>query len=259
MKISIVTINLNNLNGLKNTLTSVANQGYDNIEYIVIDGASIDGSVDTIKANQTNITSWLSEPDSGIYNAMNKGIEIATGDYLLFLNSGDILYNESVIAEFVKVAQEKKDLYSGTIAFDKHDRRNYEQAPEKLTFGFFFENTLRHPCTFIKRTLFEQFGTYNEANKIVSDWEFFLKVSSRPEISYQKLHFPIALFDVTGIGNSPESHSLIAREQKQFLEKEFTFFYVDYLRSKEIEGKYMEIVNSRAHAYLSKILKRLRK
>ncbi len=89
MKLSIITINKNNAYGLRKTIQSVINQTYSNIEYIIIDGASTDGSIDVIKKFEDKIDWWASEPDTGIYNAMNKGIKIATGDYCQFLNSGD--------------------------------------------------------------------------------------------------------------------------------------------------------------------------
>ena len=97
MKISIITINLNNVSGLENTLSSVRAQTFRDFEQIVVDGGSSDGSVDVIRANSDWIAQWISEPDSGIYNAMNKGVRMASGDYLLFLNSGDCLASPKVL------------------------------------------------------------------------------------------------------------------------------------------------------------------
>ena len=102
MKLSIITVNLNNAVGLKKTICSVINQTFLDIEYIIIDGGSLDGSLEIIKEYEKKITYWVSEPDSGIYNAMNKGIMHANGEYLQFLNSGDWLVNDSIIEKFLK-------------------------------------------------------------------------------------------------------------------------------------------------------------
>ena len=96
-KFSIITVNYNNLEGLKKTVESVKNQTYQKFEYIVIDGGSYDGSLEFIKDNESLLDYWVSEPDSGVYQAMNKGIEKATGEYLLFLNSGDHFCNTKVL------------------------------------------------------------------------------------------------------------------------------------------------------------------
>ena len=101
MKLSIITINYNHKEGLLKTIKSVVNQTYHDIEYIVIDGGSTDGSVDVVKQYEDSISYWVSEPDCGIYNAMNKGVAKATGEYCLFLNSGDSLHGTDSILEFV--------------------------------------------------------------------------------------------------------------------------------------------------------------
>ena len=113
MKISIITVNYNDKDGLEKTIKSVLNQENTVFEYLVIDGNSADGSKDVIEKYKDKIDYWVSEPDSGIYNAMNKGILAATGDYLLFLNSGDWLYENDSIANVDKLILESKDIYFG--------------------------------------------------------------------------------------------------------------------------------------------------
>jgi glycosyltransferase involved in cell wall biosynthesis len=102
ISLSIITVNLNNKKGLNRTIESVIIQSFLNIQYIVIDGGSVDGSLQIIKEHTSHIFYWISEKDTGVYNAMNKGIAAATGDYLLFLNSGDVLSNEHTISEMLK-------------------------------------------------------------------------------------------------------------------------------------------------------------
>ena len=99
MRLSVITINMNNRKGLERTIKSVVCQIFADFEYIVIDGASVDGSADVIREYADKIHYWISEPDTGIYNAMNKGILQAKGDYCLFLNSGDALYTTTVLEE----------------------------------------------------------------------------------------------------------------------------------------------------------------
>ena len=107
MKFSIITINYNNVEGLRNTIKSVVNQTYTDYEFIIIDGGSTDGSVEVIKEYANIITYWVSEPDKGIYNAMNKGIEVANGEYLNFMNSGDCFYNNDVLQKVADYHLEK--------------------------------------------------------------------------------------------------------------------------------------------------------
>jgi glycosyltransferase involved in cell wall biosynthesis len=100
-KLSIITINYNDVLGLKRTLESVTGQIYSNFEYIVINGGSTDGSKELLEKYTDKISYWVSEPDQGIYHAMNKGIEKASGEYLLFMNSGDLFYNSGILKEVV--------------------------------------------------------------------------------------------------------------------------------------------------------------
>jgi glycosyltransferase involved in cell wall biosynthesis len=167
--LSIITINLNNQTGLQKTIESVINQTFKNLEFIVIDGGSTDGSIEVIKLYQDKITYWISEHDEGIYNAMNKGIKIAKGRYCLFLNSGDFFISHDVI----KLA----DPFSFTVPIVYGDGKVQQKKlitqnnlPDTLSLDYFFNISLFHPSTFIKRELFEIYGLYNENNKIVSDW-----------------------------------------------------------------------------------------
>ena len=115
MKLSIVTINLNNVAGLHETIISVLNQSSADLEYIIIDGGSTDGSAELIKEYSDRIYYWVSEPDSGIYNAMNKGIRKASGEYLLFLNSGDALASDNIVEEVFRADHNEEILYLSLI------------------------------------------------------------------------------------------------------------------------------------------------
>lgn len=205
-KISIITINKNNSLGLRKTMESVFNQSLKNIEYIVVDGASTDDSIKVIRSyeNCTIDYKWISEPDSGIYSAMNKGIRLASGDYLQFLNSGDLLCNENVLSEITTNLDDSKSiLYGNMIKTVKNkpliDRGFISRQPTLLDF---YTGTLNHSPSFIKKSLFDQFGLYDENLKIVSDWKWFLEVIILNDIKIDYLDLNITNFDMFGISNT---------------------------------------------------------
>ena len=197
MKLSVITINYNNRDGLRKTIESVVNQTYKDFEYIVIDGGSNDGSVDVIKEYADRIDYWVSEPDKGIYNAMNKGIDVANGEYCIFMNSGDGFYNQDVVAEIFKI-----ELVEDVLCGDMYLSIGcIKEAPKVLTFKYFYEEGLGHQACLIKTVLLKQY-LYNENLKIVSDWEFFLKVLILKNATYRRIDIIIADFDFNGISQT---------------------------------------------------------
>ncbi|SEA25773.1 glycosyltransferase family 2 protein [Pedobacter hartonius] len=227
IKISIITINYNNVSGLEETILSVSKQNYENIEYIVIDGGSYDGSREILTKYNHVIDYWVSEQDAGIYNAMNKGINIATGDYLLFINSGDMITADHVIEEAVKIGL-YEDLVCGNLWFIKESSRREWVTPDSISFQTFLTSTIPHPCTFIKKTLFNTIGLYNEQHKIVSDWEFFLLATCKYNCTYKHINLFLTDFNEEGISSNPENFSLIDKEKENVLKKNFSFFLEDY-------------------------------
>jgi len=227
-KISIVTVNYNDRAGLEKTINSVITQTYSQIEFIVIDGNSTDGSKDVINKFSNFFTYSISEPDNGIYNAMNKGIKVATGDYLLFLNSGDSLHSDTAIESVVKEMIDTLDIYYGDIIYDEIHQQNRRNFPDRLTFGFFLAQNLSHQASFIKRELFDTVFLYNEDFKIVSDWEFFTYAICKKEVSYQHLNLVVTNYDATGISSDMANHPLMYIERAQSLDKYFHEFIADY-------------------------------
>lgn len=208
-KLSVITINFNNSAGLQKTLQSVVKQTYTNLEYILIDGGSSDSSVDIIKQHESSIHYWVSEPDKGIYNAMNKGIAQATGEYCLFLNSGDVLVANDVLTKVFSNQIDDEIIY-GDIYFGKRK----VSFPENLDLEYFVKSSLGHPSTFIKRELFSKIGYYNESLKIISDWEFFVKAIVIEKCTYHYLiGQPISIFNVGGASMDA------INEKKHHLEK----------------------------------------
>lgn len=205
MKYSIITINKNNAQGLKQTIESVVFLKSFDYEYIVIDGASTDGSVNIIKQYETKIDYWVSEPDTGIYNAMNKGIEKAKGDYCLFLNSGDWLEQQNI--KELQELQENNDydIIYGNVNIISGNKDVILLKPfgrDFLTLYDFFENTICHQSTLIKKRLFDIYGKYDENYDIVSDWIFFIKVIVLNSVTVKYVDIIISNVDGNGIGGS---------------------------------------------------------
>ena len=136
-KISIITINYNDKVGLKKTIESVINQTWRDFEFIVIDGGSTDGGKEILEQNSDKIDYWVSESDNGIFNAMNKGIKVATGDYLLFLNSGDWFYSSNVISDVEKIIDGSVDIYYGNAVFKFEKKDKIVEYDERISFEFF--------------------------------------------------------------------------------------------------------------------------
>lgn len=238
MKLSIVTINYNNAEGLRKTMESVLAQTYTEIEYIIVDGASTDGSVDVIRELATcPTTKWVSEKDTGIYNAMNKGIRMATGEYIQILNSGDILAADDVTERMFQA------MGNGLLAIDEETNRqspiaNLPQIPifygnmikvnaqgkvvgksgyTEYSLRQFYSSTLNHDCAYIRRDLFEEYGLYDENLKIVSDWKWYLQVIGLGKVKPEYVDIDVTIFDDGGI--SETNLTLRNAERRKVLEE----------------------------------------
>jgi glycosyltransferase involved in cell wall biosynthesis len=222
-KLSIITINYNNLEGLKRTVESVINQTWQEFEYIVIDGGSTDGSAEYIKSHSDKIDYWVSEPDKGIFNAMNKGVVKATGEYLLFLNSGDYL-NDSSILDKNHIYLKNKEIICFNIKEIREDSIRIKKSPDKITFFHMFKDTIPHQSTLIHKGLFERIGLYDENLKIVSDWKFFIIAFGKFNATYLYLDEDFSTYYFDGISSQIENYPQVLKERATVLETEFSFF-----------------------------------
>ena len=162
MKFSIITVNYNNKEGLRNTIESVIHQTFHDFEYLIIDGGSTDGSVDVLQEYNQQIDYWVSEKDSGIYNAMNKGIAKANGEYLNFMNSGDCFYSLDILERVAKYQYNTDFIVGKDYHFCEEKQQGHASIlPPRTTMIHFFEATLDHQSTFIKKCLFEN-SPYND-------------------------------------------------------------------------------------------------
>lgn len=210
MILTIITINRNNAAGLEKTMQSVASQTCKEFEYVVVDGASTDGSVEVIKGIAEAFgdrIKWVSEPDKGIYNAMNKGIGMATGDYVQILNSGDSLVSDDVVERMYKALELNgwpnilygnmlKDMPEGYILKDRCF------AGHDITFLGFYTGTLNHSPAYIRRSLFYRYGLYDENLKVVSDWKWYLQSIIFGEERPVYTDIDITLFDMNGVSET---------------------------------------------------------
>jgi Glycosyltransferases involved in cell wall biogenesis len=237
MKISIITVCKNAENAIERTLLSVVAQNCfcENIEYIVVDGASKDKTVEIIKqySNKYPIK-WLSEPDSGIYNAMNKAVQMTSGEIVYFLNAGDKLFDEKVISLVLKKF-DGSDLdflytdiltcYSDNLSETKIKKFN------QIDKYFLFRDCICHQASFYKRSVIEKFGGFNEKFKLTADYEMLLKIMA--DKSLKKEHLPItaAYYDISGISSTATD---LVKEERTIIQKHFyssfeTFVYSSWL------------------------------
>jgi glycosyltransferase involved in cell wall biosynthesis len=231
MKLSIITINYNNAEGLRKTLASVVMQTYTDFEHVIVDGASTDNSVEIIKQYEKEALSkgikvtWISKKDNGIYNAMNKGIKMASGDYIEILNSGDCLASDTVVNDMLSALNDKdypEILYGNmlkTVDWETYQRdncgANSEYTPN--SFLYFYNGTLNHDCAYIKRLLFDQLGYYNENMKICSDWEWYVRAIVLGNVQPVYVNIDVTIFDDGGI--SETNLALPNAERRKVLEE----------------------------------------
>lgn len=215
MKLSIITINLNNREGLLDTINSVLMQTcYEQIEYVIVDGGSNDGSLEILKDCDKSIR-YISESDNGIYNAMNKGTEMATGDYLLFLNSGDVLYDCRVIEDIYPALDSDADLLVGRII----DNKTMVPSPwgYEITMLSLYKSFIPHQSTFIKKSKMIKF-MYDESYKISSDWKFFIQSLILDNCTYSWTDRIVTLYDHYGVSNT---NSDLGRHERLSILNEF--------------------------------------
>jgi glycosyltransferase involved in cell wall biosynthesis len=220
--LSIITVCYNNLEGLKKTVESVIGQTKMDFEYIIIDGGSKDGTKEYLEGISSGITYWVSEPDLGIYNAMNKGISVANGEYLLFLNSGDHLYSPTVIENNYQYLKEH-DLISFNLELIG-ESKSITVLPATLRFSDLYFRSLTHPSTFIKKELFKKVGLYDESLKIVSDWKFFIEALFIHRCTYKKIDTTLSTFYLDGIS----SRENFSNERRKVLQELYSGFITDY-------------------------------
>jgi glycosyltransferase involved in cell wall biosynthesis len=220
MTLTIITINYNNADGLRKTMESVLSQTSRDFEYIVIDGGSTDGSVEiiqTFKLSNFQTFNYISEPDKGIYHAMNKGIKMANGEYVQFLNSGDWLVDKNVVGSMLEKLPHC-DLFIGRkLSIKPNGKIRVEKQSTDVSFFTFYRSTLQHTSAYIRRELFDRYGMYDETLKIVSDWKWYIIVVGLSRTKVEFTDICVSYFDMTGI--SSINRKLEMEERRKVLEE----------------------------------------
>lgn len=237
MKYSIITVNLNNADGLKDTICSVLQQTCHDYEFLIIDGGSTDNSKSIIEQHDSQIDYWVSEPDNGIFNAMNKGITASKGDYLIFMNSGDCFYNEKVLEDSLKYMG--ADFVIGEVKRkDTNAIMDYELSD--ISMMTFYTGAIPHQATFHKRSLFQK-SLYDEKLKISSDWKLFFQKIILENASYTLMPVVVCFYDTTGISNT--NIDLAARERNLIISDSLPARVIkDYERYKDKECEMLDLI-----------------
>lgn len=238
LKITIITVCKNSEGFLTETIDSVINQNYQNIEYIIIDGKSIDGTIDIIQNHSHHISFWLSEEDYGMYDAINKGLTIATGDYILILNSDDVLASNDTINNVVnEISNERLDYYYGNMIKSK-DGKIKKVKLFTVTFKQLLLSThgtfAQHPCFFASAKLNKTLGGYDLKYKYASDYDYILRALSAKKTKGKHLDIFITKFrihdlSITASGKIDSERKEILKQHGFFKFSHFTRLYFFYI------------------------------
>lgn len=212
--LSVITVNLNNKAGLQKTIQSVQSQQSKQLEHVIIDGASTDGSVELLKSLNDPQCNWISEKDMGIYDAQNKGVLRSKGKYTLFLNSGDVLASSNVINEIIPLLGDADILY-GDLITNENGKKTEHKSFDLADVSNLMLSTIWHPCAFIKRSLFESSGLYNTEFKLAGDYEFFVRSILKDGAKAVHIHKFISEFDMSGQSNLKENEVLLLAERER--------------------------------------------
>ena len=218
MKVSIITVSFNSAKTIADTIDSVLSQDYPEIEYIIVDGDSTDGTVDIIRQNENRISRWISEKDQGMYDAMNKGIAMATGDVIGILNSDDVYMNTHVITDLMHLmkTQNTEVVFADLILVDSSNQnkviRYYDSGrfhPNKFKFGWM----PAHPTVFVKRELYQKVGKFSTTYQIAADYEMLIRMLAIEKASYAYFPKPVVRMRAGGASTSGISRNWILNQE----------------------------------------------
>lgn len=254
MRLSIITINYNNRDGLQKTIDSVVAQSFKDFEWIVIDGGSTDGSRELLEQYADHFAYWVSEPDKGVYNAMNKGIVQAKGEYVNFMNSGDGFVSPTILEEIFSTSHTADVLYGymmrGGVDGEVNNR---SMMKPNLTWIDFYNDGLPHQATFIKRSLFDSFGLYDEGLKAVSDWKFFVNAFVYHKATSEFIPKKVAVYSEGGI-----SDVIGEEERKRIIRDLFPRALFETIPVMESYSRIQRHkLTSKAYSFVDKLAKRM--
>ena len=243
MLISIITINYNDLEGLKRTLQSVQEQTVHAFEHIMIDGGSTDGSKELIEKHQEHFEFWVSEPDQGIYDAMNKGILNSRGDYLLFLNSGDHFIDANALEKAISHLGNHEIVYFNCKVI--RDQPLIKEMPSTMTLSYLMREMPTHQAIFYAKNVFDTYGNYDTNLKICSDWKHFIQCIILYSVSYLHVNDVISVYYANGLSSLPENREVNRQERLQVLQKYFPVITNEILQFQKDQLKLDNLRKSR--------------
>lgn len=214
---SVITICYNEIGSIRSTCDSIVSQSFKDFDWIVIDGASTDGTFEILREYSSLIRHLVSEPDAGIYNAMNKGAAMAFGEYLIFMNGGDSFAHSRVLERVA--CSPSADLLVGNVLLGENGQ--VRSSPKVLSKDYLMKNMLPHQATFFRRDLFERYGLFDESYRIAGDYEMFARLVCRAGVSYRHMPALIAVFDEGGISASQAQRSKRKQENHRVRWKYF--------------------------------------
>lgn len=244
--ISIITVVYNGVAHLEKTILSVLNQSYPNIEYIIIDGGSTDGTLDIIRRYENRLSYWVSKPDKGIYDAMNKGIALATGEVIGLLNAGD-WYLEGAIQLLASQIQTEPSIYYGD-AFIFYPDLNQQRLAKANLSGLRYHMSICHQATFVATRIYQQLGSYKTKYRLAADYDFLSRCYHK-NVTFKYLKKTVTLF--TNGGASDRDIILYKRECLSIAKQPY-FSIVDRLRM--LKKFFIEITLSFGYKALKKML-----
>ncbi|WP_281637402.1 glycosyltransferase family 2 protein [Flavobacterium marginilacus] len=254
-KLSIITINYNNAKGLDATIKSVITQTYLDFEFLIVDGDSTDRSKDVINQYSTSINYHISEPDTGIYNAMNKGIKASKGEYLLFLNSGDVLNGMTAVNDFVNNIDFAGDIIYGDYKFQTGGKI----FPDNLSPLFFVRTSLPHQSTLFKREVFDKMGLYDERYKVVADRAFYIKCFLSNQFIFKHINYPLTVFDLSGVSNDPRHNEKHLLESESMFREYYGLYFDDYKNMLRMHSELNQAKRETLLGIFNRIIQRIRK
>lgn len=242
VKLSIITINYNNKTGLKRTIDSVISQTWRDFEWIIIDGGSTDGSKELIEQYQQDFSYWCSEPDKGIYNAMNKGIAQALGEYLIFMNSGDRFYDELILENIFKENLHGDVVYGECLQTDGK-KELLVTYPHQVDFEFFLMWNICHQAMLIKSSILKKCG-FDENYKLLGDWAQWLKIAYEGA-EFQYINYIVCRFEVGGVSGTNKENVMCEYKRmikKMPISKSLSEMIIDYKECKNKLYEYEECI-----------------
>ncbi len=232
MKITVITVCFNAANTLEKTIQSVKEQTYSDIEYIIIDGKSTDTTINIIEQYEKYVTCWISEPDKGVFDAMNKGLSLATGDYVIFMNAGDCFTEANVIENVVNyIANNKEiDVYHGDIYRDNKSTQNiWRDTPFYLNKKKLKGMNICHQAIFTKLSTAKKYN-FDTSYMVSADYNMMMQIFKNGG-SFKYIPLNIAIYDTTGISTTNWKQTLIEEARICGCEKSFIYYFIFYKRT----------------------------